>query len=83
MTEAELSGIAIMLTNAWRRDLCDRQSQAHSTRLAPFGTRFKEVLRLNCDQICLRQLDRFTDEPMEEDKASVTEFKDCCCQSDG
>ncbi len=52
-----LKGIAYISTNARLRGLYGQQSQAHSTNLAPFGARIKNTLRLNRDQICIRQLD--------------------------
>ena len=38
-------------------ELYGQQSQAYSTHLALFGARFKKTLRLNLEQICIRQLD--------------------------
>lgn len=46
-----------MYTKAQIRGLYGQQSQAHSTHPAPCGARFKNTLRLNRDQICIRQLD--------------------------
>ena len=38
-------------------EMYGQQSQAYSTNLALFGARFKKTLRLNLEQICIRQLD--------------------------
>lgn len=56
-TDAILRGIAAISTNARLRRLYGQQSQAHSTHLVPFGTRLKNTLRLNRDQVCIRQPD--------------------------
>ena len=56
-TDAVFKGIANISTNARIRGLCGQQSQAHSTHPAPFGARLKNTLRLNRDQIYIRQLD--------------------------
>ena len=41
------------------------------------------MLRLNREQICIRQVDSLPINPLEVNRVSVTESKDCCGQGDG